>query len=421
MKPPRISITTWNRKRRSAAGKLVRQKRHCVGYICPETGHKRRLSFATKAKAEVFGQVLSAEFAGERYFNPNTNPTVAEVVTHWIDAKRGAVKSQTIRGYQPLMKIIVGPLLQGSPQQRVHHALTGEKPHRDTKLLLMLGTFKVSELTTAQLRRWHNLVREEVGAHTANRVMSMLKGILALAEEDFGVRVCSIPTNLAKRKSKPKKEILMLEEVGELIAFAKTDKDRGIYYTFPFLTGVRVSEQLGLLWDDIDFDQNVITICRVQERDGSLTEATKTEAGVRDIPMTPILRELLLAWRLICPRLDGALYRVFPGPGRLQPWPMPRKGGGHALLYQNFRRRFWLPVFAKLGLPYVTPHSARHSFISTLQAQGIEVGLVAKLAGHSNPTVTLGHYTQAVRGGADAMSTLDQAFSTETKETANVR
>lgn len=35
--------------------------------------------------------------------------------------------------------------------------------------------------------------------------------------------------------------------------------------------------------------------------------------------------------------------------------------------------------------------------------QGFEVGLVAKLAGHANPTVTLSHYTQAVRGGEEAM------------------
>jgi len=45
-------------------------------------------------------------------------------------------------------------------------------------------------------------------------------------------------------------------------------------------------------------------------------------------------------------------------------------------------------------LPEVTLHSARHSYISTLQAEGIEVGLVAKLAGHVNPAVTLGIYTQ---------------------------
>jgi hypothetical protein len=42
--------------------------------------------------------------------------------------------------------------------------------------------------------------------------------------------------------------------------------------------------------------------------------------------------------------------------------------------------------------------------------QGIEVGLVAKIAGHSNPNVTLGHYTQAMRGGAEAAAALERAF-----------
>jgi hypothetical protein len=37
-----------------------------------------------------------------------------------------------------------------------------------------------------------------------------------------------------------------------------------------------------------------------------------------------------------------------------------------------------------------------------LQAQGIEVGLVAKLAGHKNAVVTLSHYTHAMRGGEES-------------------
>ena len=177
---------------------------------------------------------MIAEFAGERYFNPNVNPTVAEVVDHWLENKRGTVKPQTIREYLPLLKNITGPILQGSPQEKVHYALTAEKPHRDTKLLQMLSTFKVSELTTAQPRRWHNLVRVEAGHHTANRVMSMLKGILALAEEDYAIRgICSLPTNLARRKSKPKREILTPDEVAKLIQYAKTDKERGIFQHGP--------------------------------------------------------------------------------------------------------------------------------------------------------------------------------------------
>jgi integrase len=90
---------------------------------------------------------------------------------------------------------------------------------------------------------------------------------------------------------------------------------------------------------------------------------------------------------------------------------MPRVGGGGAMLYSNFRSRMWAPALKRLGLPPVTPHSARHCFISTLQAHGIEVGLVAKLAGHSNAVVTLGHYTQAVRGGEAAVAALERAYA----------
>jgi len=48
---------------------------------------------------------------------------------------------------------------------------------------------------------------------------------------------------------------------------------------------------------------------------------------------------------------------------------------------------------------------------STLQVQGVEVGLVAKLAGHANPAVTLGHYTQAIRGGEEAVAILDNLYT----------
>jgi integrase len=113
----------------------------------------------------------------------------------------------------------------------------------------------------------------------------------------------------------------------------------------------------------------------------------------------------LLAWQRQCPSAE----RVFPGLGSPR-FERHRKRGG-PLSYTNFRNNYWRPAFAALGLPYVTPHSARHAFISTLQAKGIEVGLVAKLAGHANATVTLAHYTQAVRGGEAAVIALEQAFA----------
>ena len=188
-------------------------------------------------------------------------------------------------------------------------------------------------------------------------------------------------------------------------------RSAAIYYAFPFLAGTRPSEQLGLHWGDVDFERNVIAIWRMQERDGTITNVTKTEAGCGKFPMSATLRRMLLDWRVRCPRHNGSLKLVFPAPGVIRAWPLPRERGGGPLIYFNFRTRFWVPALKRLGLPYVTPHSARHSFISTLQAQGVEVGLVAKLAGHKNAVVTLSHYTQAMRGGEAAVEALERAFA----------
>ena len=108
-------------------------------------------------------------------------------------------------------------------------------------------------------------------------------------------------------------------EVAKLLAAARDDVVNGVYVAFPFLAGTRPSEQLGLLWDDVDFEANVIRVRRIQLRDGSLSEFTKTAASVRSIPMSPLLREMMLAWRVRCARKEGKLERVFPPMGSREP------------------------------------------------------------------------------------------------------
>jgi integrase len=269
----------------------------------------------------------------------------------------------------------------------------------------------VQELTTRRIRAWHKLLSDEVSIYCANKAMQLLKAALALAAEDHEFRPPAMPTGLQRQRDKARKAVLTPDEVAKLLAAARDDVVTGVYLAFPFLAGTRPSEQLGLLWDDVDFEANVIRIERIQLRDGSLSEFTKTAAGARSIPMSPLLREMLLAWRVRCPRNDGELERVFPAQGVARAWLLPRAGGGGPLIYGNFRKRFWTATLKRLGLPAVTPHSARHSFISTLQAQGVEVGLVAKLAGHKNAVVTLSHYTHAMRGGEDAVKALDRAYA----------
>jgi integrase len=211
-------------------------------------------------------------------------------------------------------------------------------------------------------------------------------------------------------RGKAKKAILAPEQIAALITAAKADPERGVYIATPFLTGLRIGEMLGLQWQDIDLERNEIHVRRVQENDGKTFDAPKTAAGFRAIPVGSTLRGMLLDWRDRCPRLDGELFRMFPTRGKRQPWPKPRLGVGGPLLYSNYRMQIWKPFLAKLGLPDVTPHSARHSYISTLQAAGIEVATVAKLAGHANPVTTLSVYSHAVRGSDAAAEALENAY-----------
>jgi integrase len=405
-----VSITKTTRRRKLKSGTIAAYPQWYCEYKDPKLVKRRRKAFNTRKDAEAFRTELLLKFAEGSYVDERNAPTVGKAIDHWLADKVGKVKASTLMGYKVVVNgAIRGPLLVGTPQQRADFTETGVPP-KDARFIKLLGDTKLTDLTTAMIRVWHRTIVEQCGTYTANRAKSHLKSILALAEEDLSVRAPSMPTGLARRQHKPKKAILISEHIRKLLIAAKDDLEHGAYYAFAFLAGTRPSEQLGLLWGEVDFDNNVIHIRRIQERDGSLTEMTKTEAGTRDIPMSPTLREMLLTWRVRCPRKGKELHRVFPGPGRLQEWPHGRIGGGGPLLYQNFRKRYWQPAFKQLGLPYVTPHSARHSFISTLQAQGIEIGLVAQIAGHANPTVTLGHYTQAVRDGSAAIAALERAY-----------
>jgi len=406
----RINITRRTRRRRNTDNAVVVHERWVVIYRDPRTRERHQLFFPRRKDAEERRDALLADYQAGAGLSPQrASLTVRQVVERWIENRRSEVRPVTLEAYRRAAANIIGPVVRGTSLDRYAYTLAADKP-RNVELVSALGHLRIADLTTSDIRMWHQMVWAEVGPYSANRAKMFLRTALALAAEDFNIRPPTMPTLLGRGRVKIKKAILDPTQVGGLLVAAQADPERGMYVAFPFLAGTRPSEQLGLLWSEVDFEKNLIRITRTQDRTGQLVEATKTEAGTREIPMGALLRQALLEWRVRCPRLAGKLYRVFPGLGRHQAWPKPRLGAGGALEYHNFLARIWLQFFKRTGIPYVTPHSARHTYISTLQMQGIEVGLVAKIAGHSNPNVTLGHYTQAVRGGADAAAALERAF-----------
>jgi integrase len=361
-----VNITKRVRSRKQRDGSVKQQTRYVLQW---NDGERHQRFYEKLADAQAARNKLAADRERGTYSAKPVNLTVADAVRTWLDSKRSAVRANTYSLYE----------------FRARYATDSD-----------IARVKVIELTTKQMRLWHSGLCDSVSVYSANKALAILKASLALAAEDVGIRPPATPSNLRKRQGKAHKLVLTPGEVTVVI------RDADPYMSFPFLAGTRPSETLGLLWSAVDFDANVIRVERAQlMRTGELVESTKTEAGRRSVPMNATLRRLLLGWRIRCPRLDGELYRVFPALN------------GGPLLYSNLYNRKWRPTLKRLGLPAVSPHSARHSFISTLQAEGIPVATVARLAGHKSPSVTLGFYTHAMQSGDSAVNVLDGAFGGE--------
>ena len=405
-----INLTRRVRRRKLKDGSVVEQIRYVLNWRDPRTGEREQRFFERQRDAQERRAELVAAYDRGAYSSANRSVTVADAVAAWLETKRGVVRPITFASYEFEIGYIVGPLLaeRGAARDRS----IGRRRQAEGAPIELLGRVKVQELTTRRIRAWHKLISEEVSVYSANKALIKLKAALALAAEDHEFRPPAMPTGLQRQRDKARKAVLTPDEVARLLAAARDDLDKGVYYAAPFLMGTRPSRaarahvgRRRLRGEPHPHPAHSAArrlAVRVHQDRGRPARHSDVAAAARDA---------------------ARLARSLPAQGRpaRARVPRPRRPAGVAAAARGRRRAaglrqasasaIWAPTLKRLGLPPVTPHSARHSFISTLQAQGVEVGLVAKLAGHKSAVVTLSHYTHAMRGGEDAVKALDRAYA----------
>ena len=98
--------------------------------------------------------------------------------------------------------------------------------------------------------------------------------------------------------SEKKVGFLTLEEQAQFLKAAE-DTDKYYQYALILQTGLRTGEMVGLKWEDVDFQNRIITIKRTMEfrykdQEFSIGEP-KSKSGCRTIPMTQIAYDILKA------------------------------------------------------------------------------------------------------------------------------
>lgn len=192
------------------------------------------------------------------------------------------------------------------------------------------------------------------------------------------------------------KDILSLEETKRLQETLKSincidDLKKKTVVAMFLSLGLRQGELVGLQWKDIDFEMKRITINRSSTYTGSkygiVTKTPKTKTSVRTLPIPQSLIEIILEYKNWYDNEHKRLYEIWDNENE---WVFVRATG-----QQIFPRTTtqWLDYILNIGgIRHIGCHSLRHTFITTLLREKVPVKVVAKLAGHANPNVTLSTY-----------------------------
>ncbi len=169
-------------------------------------------------------------------------------------------------------------------------------------------------------------------------------------------------------------------------------------------TGLRRGELFGLRWRDIDFAKNEINVTAYNFAGKVEDGRFKTDAGERDVPLFRSIRQLLLERkaRKNYKRPSDFVFGTLVGTP-IDPNNFVKRELRAAVKAANTQR-------AKddlLALPTFRWHDFRHYAVSKLIEQNAPVLLIARIAGHADPNVTLKVYGHLMK---EALSDAAERF-----------
>lgn len=178
-------------------------------------------------------------------------------------------------------------------------------------------------------------------------------------------------------------------------------------------TGMRIGECLGLRWEDLDFEQRVITVSHTftnrPTKDGCVRHIspTKTRAGVRTIPMIDeVFKAFLQEYEMQkcvgyqSETIDGYTNFVFvTSTGAIVSHSTVNRVMRDIVKDYNEKEM----ALAKsenrepLLIPQISPHSLRHTFCTRFCENESNMKVIQSIMGHSDIATTMDIYAEATR------------------------
>jgi integrase len=173
-------------------------------------------------------------------------------------------------------------------------------------------------------------------------------------------------------------------------------------------SGMRRGELLGLQWGDVDLDAGTLRVERSLEetKAGLRLKPPKMKRGRRKIALGASAVALLRAHKV-----QQMEYRFAVGMGKLEDnSPVFCNHEGQMIRPRNLTKA-WSRTIDSLGLPKVKFHALRHTHISVLIAEGVNIFTISRRIGHSKTSVALDTYSRLMpRADEAAAAAIEEAL-----------
>jgi integrase len=341
-------------------------------------GDRQRKHFAQKKQADAFRIDVQSQIKGGTH-RPHAERVTVKTLCHaFIEHCEGRHR----RDERMSRKMLA--VYRGHISGKILHPRYG------------IGARKLSQLTARSVGEFRDKMREAgVSVPTARKIIATLHGALEYAiSQDWvavnvahGVRVIGPRDEGSKKITPPSKEAMRAllaaarakdERRASQLAGGSDEAPLSLAVVFAACTGARAGEQWAVRWRDVSFDASELRIAQRVDAYGE-EGAPKTAAGVRTVPLSVQLVAMLREWKL---------QSAFSRPDDLL---FPNKKGRH-VGHDNFVKRRFRPLAAKLPTPLVNWHALRHFAVSCWIDAGLAPKAVQTFAGHSSLKVTWDRY-----------------------------
>lgn len=287
----------------------------------------------------------------------------------------------------------------------------------------LIGKTKIVDIRKSDILLFYNSLTEQgLSAGTIKIIHKIIRPALQLACDDSVI--AKNPADGCTKEyaeEMEKKYSLSFEEEKEFLDRIEARPRMKRYrpmYAILLKTGLRISEAIGLTWNDVDMEKREISVNhQVQYRKvkGEMklyANNTKTSAGNRIIPMTDEVYHLYVEQRKVwlmtkkCPDFEVDGYKDFVFISHMT---------GKCMNHNNVRRMMKSIVDMnderEIQLPNVSPHILRHTACCRYAESGCDLKVLQYLMGQTDIRVTMGVYNHVdlgrVKRELDKLKTLN--------------